>query len=55
MKSVPPCGSGGSRSQLCNERSVEKAIDCVLNGQQDDLPDLMIEQLRTETRPLPKL
>lgn len=29
----------GSKRNLWNERSVERAIDCVVNGQGDELPD----------------
>jgi len=34
-----PWADGGSRRRLWNEQSVAKAIDYVLNGQGDDLPD----------------
>ena len=34
-----PRADKGSKRSLWNERSVEKAIDYVLNGQGDDLPD----------------
>ena len=34
-----PWADKGSKRRLWNERSVEKAIDYVMNGQGDDLPD----------------
>jgi REP element-mobilizing transposase RayT len=34
-----PWADKGSKRRLWNERSVEKAIDYVVNGQGDDLPD----------------
>ena len=37
--SFSPWADKGSKRKLWNERSVAKAIDYVLNGQGDDLPD----------------
>jgi REP element-mobilizing transposase RayT len=34
-----PWADGGSKRRLWNEQSVARAIDYVLNGQEDDLPD----------------
>ena len=34
-----PWADKGSKRKLWNERSVARAIDYVLNGQGDDLPD----------------
>jgi REP element-mobilizing transposase RayT len=34
-----PSAEKGSRRSLWNERSIERAIDYVLNGQGNDLPD----------------
>ena len=37
--SFSPWADGGSKRRLWNEQSVARAIDYVLNGQGDDLPD----------------
>lgn len=34
-----PCVDKDSKRNLCNERSIERAIDYVINGQGDDLPE----------------
>ena len=37
--SFSPWADKGSKRRLWNERSIEKAVDYVVNGQGDDLPD----------------
>ena len=39
LHSFTPWADKGSKRRLWNERSVERAIDYVLNGQGDELPD----------------